>query len=172
MERLIIPRLWSPTEGRAQLIAEDGVTVLWEDPDWVPNGLADEGEENILNDWLREQAALSKYLACLNDATIAETDTMATMVESKAPGADGYNRQQILAADWGVPALDVGDMQSSAAEKTFGPISGTSATVTHVALVTALTGTTGKFLLFVALSATTTVAVGQSLKYTLRAKVQ
>jgi hypothetical protein len=97
---------------------------------------------------------------------------MASLTESKAPGADGYNRQQIVAGDWGAPALDAGDMQSQAAEKTFGPVTGTAMTVTHVALVTVATGTAGLFLLFLALSATTTVAVGQSFKYTLRAKVQ
>jgi hypothetical protein len=97
---------------------------------------------------------------------------MAALTESKAPGVDGYSRQQILAGDWGAPALDAGDMQTQAAEKAFGPISGSAMTVTHMALVTVATGTAGKLLLFLALSASTTVAVGQSFKYTLRAKIQ
>jgi hypothetical protein len=171
MTALAVPKLWSPTEGCAQLLSPGG-EVLWEDPAWIPNALVDEGEESILNVWLREQANPGKYLMCLNQAAPAETAAMTALTESKTPGSDGYNRQQIAAGDWSAPALDAGDMQSSAAEKTFGPITGTAMTVTHVALVTVATGTGGKFLLFLALSATTTIAVGQSLRYTLRAKVQ
>lgn len=169
-------RLWSPTEGRAQLLSPEG-DVLWEDPDWMPNALMDEGEENILNDWLREQAALSKFL-CLLTSAPAETDTMAVLATKEVfvPPLNGYARVQVAAGDWGAPALDAGDMQSSAAEKTLGPAATLAWTgLTQVGLVTAATGQTagsGKFLLFIALSATTTVGIGQSLKYTIRAKVQ
>ncbi len=149
--------------------------MLWEDPDWMPNTLADEGEESMLNVYLLEAANPSKYLGLLNDATIAETDDLGTMVESKVPAADGYNRQQIANTDWSAPALDSGDMQTAAAEETFGPASGSAWTCTHAMLVTHLTSQSagsGKFLLYVALSATTTVAVGQSFKYTLSWKQQ
>jgi hypothetical protein len=161
----------SLTQGRAQLLSPEG-DVLWEDPDWMPNALANEGESSVINVYLREQSHPSgKYLGLLNDSGIAETDTLATMVESVTPGTNGYNRQQILAADWSAPAdSGDGDMQSSAAEKTFGPASGSAWTCTHAFLGTVLTGTGGLFLLYVSLSATTTVAVGQSLKFVLRWK--
>jgi hypothetical protein len=167
---LYVPRkrLWSPTEGRGRLVAPSG-EVLWES-EWIPNALADEGEENILNVWLREQAHLTKYLALLTAAP-SETTTMATMTELGT--GVGYSRQQILAAEWGAPALDAGDMQSAAPEKSFGPASSSNWTLTHVALVTTASGTGGKFLSFLAVSGgPLTVPVGISYKYTLRAKLQ
>ena len=121
---------------------------------------------------MKEQANPSKYLALLNDATIAETDgTMAAVVESKTPAADGYNRQIIAAAAWTDDGLITGDYRFSATEQTFGPISGTAMTVTHSSLTTTLTTTAGLLLLTLALSATTNVAVSQSLKYVLRASM-
>lgn len=179
---IIVPRFkrpkgkrWSPTIGRYDILDPDG--SIAEAGEWVPNLLLDEGEENIINDWLRENAALGKYLA-LCKATPAETDTMAWLNPNEvfAPPLNGYARIQIAAGDWGVPALNVGDMQSTAAQKTFGPASGSAwAALTTVSLVTAATGQiagSGKHLLNVALSGTTTVNVGQSFLYTLSAKVQ
>lgn len=167
---VIEKKLWSPTQGRGQVIAEDGHTVLWEE-DWQDNALADEGEESILNVWLREQAHPTKYMVVL-DAAPSDTTTMATMDEIRAPGVDGYARQQVLAADWSAPALDGGDYQTQAAEKTFGPATSLWLGMTHVGLVTTSPGNTGKFLLYIALSATTQIAVGQAFKYTLRTKAQ
>lgn len=160
-----------PTLGRGQLLSPEG-DVLWEDPDWIENTLADEGEKSILDVYFREQAHPAKWLFLLNDSSLAETDTMAGVTEAKVPGVDGYARQQILAGDWSVPALDTGDMQSTASEKVFGPATGNAWTLTHAALTTAQTGTGGLFVLYVALSATTVVAIGQSFKYTLKSKVQ
>lgn len=163
-------KLWSPTEGRGQVIDEHG-EVVWEE-DWQSNFLANEGEESILNVWMRGQANPTKWLALLTAAP-TEVSTMATMTELFVPPLNGYARQEITAAEWGVPALDDTDMQSTAAEQSFGPVVGLAWTnFTHVAMVTAETGTAGKFLLALALSAATSVAVGQSFRYTLRAKVQ
>jgi len=163
--------------GIGAIIDPDG-TVAWQDPDWVDNVLADEGELDMLDVYLRAQANPSKFLALINGSTTApgETSTMAYLGgaagsgETQVPGANGYNRQQILTTDWSAPALSGGDYQSSAAEKTFG--AATAAwTITHTALVTAATGQTagsGRFLAFLALSATTSIAINQSFKYVLR----
>lgn len=157
--------------GRGEILSPEG-DVLWAE-DWQPNFLTDEGEQSLLNVFYREQANPSKYLALLNMASPVETTTMATMTEAKAPAADGYNRQQFTApGDWAAPALNSGDYQTVGAEKTFGPISGTQMVATHAALVTALTGTAGLLLQVIALSATTTVPVGQSYRYTLTNKAQ
>lgn len=177
---IIVPRkrLWSPTEGRGKLLSPEG-DVLWEDPDWIPNALMDEGEASMLNVYLAEAANPSKYLCLIDGSTTppAETDTMAYLGgaagsrEAKTPGSSGYNRQQILAADWTNDGLISGDIRFSAAQKTFGPASGSSWTFTHAGLVTAATGQSagsGKFLLNIALSGPTTVNVGQSFVYTLR----
>lgn len=161
----------SVTMGIGALLEPDG-SVVWQDPDWQLNALHDAGEQDLLQVWLAEQAHKTKFLALLNDATIAETDgTMAAVAESKVPAADGYNRQAVLSTDWSNDGLISGDYRFSAAEKTFGPISGTAAIATHAALTTTLTATNGLLLLTLALSATTTIAVSQSFKYILRATV-
>jgi hypothetical protein len=167
---IIVPRkrLWHPTEGRGQLLSPEG-DVLWEDPDWIPNALHDAGEQSMLLVYLKEQANPSKFLALLNDSSIAETDgTMAAVTETKTPATGGYDRQAVAAGDWTDDGLQGGDYRFSAAEKTFGPISTAAATATHAALTTTLTSTAGLLLLTIALSATTTIAVNQSFKYTLR----
>lgn len=155
--------------GKGALVYPDG-TIEWED-EWMPNALADEGEQSMINVYLRELTNVTKYIALLNDATIAETDTMALMVESKTPGTDGYNRQQIASGDWGAPGLDAGDYMSTGAQETFGPITGTNLTLTHAAFVTTATGTGGLFLGYIATS-TSTVPVGVSYLYTPKWKLQ
>jgi hypothetical protein len=146
--------------------------VLWEEPDFTGNSLADEGEQSIINVYLLEASNPTKYLGLLNDGTLAETDTVATVTEADTPGTHGYNRQQILNTDWAAATLNSGDYQSTAAQKTFGPISGVAVTATTAFVTTTSTGTGGKFILYIALSATTTIAVGQSFLYTLTFKMQ
>jgi hypothetical protein len=163
--------LWHPTRGRGTLYSPEG-DILWQDPDWIENTLVDEGEQSVLEVYFREQANPTKYLALINQATPAETDTMASLTESKSPGTGGYSRQQILGTDWGATALNAGDMQTTAAAKTFGPIATSALTATHIVLTTTATGTGGKFLLYIALSATTVIAAGQSFVYTLSTKAQ
>ncbi len=161
-------RRWSPTMGLAAVMDPDG-SVAWQEDEWQSNALHDAGEQSMLNVYLKELANPSKYLALLNDPTLLETDgTMAAVVESKVPAADGYNRQAVVAADWTDDGLISGDYRFSAAEKTFGPVSGTAMTVTASALTTTLTTAAGLLLLTLALSATTTIAVSQSFKYILR----
>lgn len=163
--------------GMGALISPEG-DVLWQDEDWQLNALDDEGEADMLNVYLAQGAHLTKYLALLNGTTTAptETSTMAYLGgsaganETQVPGANGYNRQQILNTDWTNDGLIGGDFRYSAAEKTFGPATA-AWTINQAALVTAATGQvagSGKFLLHLALSATTTVAINQSFKYILR----
>jgi hypothetical protein len=156
--------------GRAALIDPDGHHE-WIDDEFIPNTLADEGEKSMIDVYLTAAANPNKYLGLLNDSGIAETDTLSTMVESITPGASGYARQQILTTDWAGAALVSGDYESAAAEKTFGAASGSAWTCTHAFLGTAASSTSGLFLCYVPLSSTTTVAIGQQLKYTLRWKM-
>lgn len=165
---------WSPdgklhlVQGRGQIINPDG-SIAWEE-DWQLNTLADEGEGSVLDVYLGEAAHPTKYLTMLTAAP-AETTTMATMTERAL--TNGFARIQIANTDWAAKTLNAGDFQRTAAEKTFGPVTTADWTgLTHAALVTTATGTAGLFLLYVALSATTTVAVGQSFKYTLTVKAQ
>jgi hypothetical protein len=154
-------RRYSLFEGRGKLVYPDG-TWDWVDDDFRPNVLVDEGEASVINVYLREQANVSKYLMLISGAAPAETAVMSGLTESETPGTDGYNRQQIAAGDWGAPALDTGDMQSSAAEKTFGPNTGAAWTIAHVAGVTVATGTAGLFLFYIT---TTVTSVGTSVAY-------
>ncbi|PTL55749.1 phage tail fiber protein [Paraconexibacter algicola] len=149
-------------------VVEPDGSVAWQEDDWGVNALHDAGEQSMLNVYLREQANPTKFLALLNDATVAETDgTMSAVTEAKTPGSDGYSRQQILSTDWTDNGLVGGDYRFSAAEETFGPISGTAMTVTHSAICTTSTGA-GLLLATLATSATTTVAVNQSFKVIFR----
>lgn len=160
---------FSAVMGFAAVLDPDG-SVVWQEEDWQFNGLHDAGELSMLDVYLREQANVAKFLALLNDASLAETDgTMAAVVESKAPGVDGYARQQYTApGDWVSDGLQGGDYRMSGAEKTFGPVTGTTLTATASAVTTTAATTAGLLLMTLPLSATTSVAVNQSLKYILR----
>lgn len=171
-------RRWSPTMGMGSVIDPDG-SVAWQESEWVPNALIDEGETDMLSVYLTAAANPAKYLCLINGGTTppTETSTMAYLGggaganESQVPAANGYNRQQILTTDWASDGLVAGDARYSSASKTFGPASGAAWTTTHAGLVTAATGQlagSGKFLLFLALSASTTIAIAQSLVYLLR----
>lgn len=165
--------------GIGALISPEG-DVLWQDPDWMFNALDDEGEASVNNVYLKEAANPSKYLALIDGTATAptETSTMAYLgggagaKETQVPAANGYNRQQVIGTtDWTDDGLISGDSRFSASEKTFGPASGSAWIANYGALVTAATGQvagSGKFLLHLALSATTTIAINQSFKYILR----
>lgn len=183
----------SPTIGRGLVLDPDVLAYYRRNPsqpinprdaavctEWVPNALLDEGEFDLLSVWLLQTSDLSKYLCLLKGAAPAETDTLAFLAgatngESNTPGTNGYNRLQILNTDWGALGLNVGDYQTIASGKTFGPAATTNWTATGAGLVTHLTsqsGAGGKFLLYLALSGATTVNVGQSFLYQLTAKAQ
>jgi hypothetical protein len=182
-------RRFSPTIGRGMVLDAD--VADWHrrhprapvDPrsaawlgEWVPNALLDEGEQDLLNVYYLQTSDLSKYLALMISTAPAETDTMAILATKEvfAPPLNGYARVQILNTDWGAPALNSGDYQTTAAQKTFGPSATTAWTsLTGVTLVTAATGQasgSGKLLTYVALSGTTTVNISQSFLYQLAQK--
>jgi hypothetical protein len=159
--------------GRGVLLSPEG-DVLAADPDWMPNALADQGELDILNDWLLGQATSAKYLALVS-GTPSDTTTVATMTETTVAGTNGYARQQILTTDWAAPVLNAGDYQTTAAAKTFGPNTGASAwTISNAVLVTSATGLTSPATLFLVYIATTitSIPVGTSYVYTLTQKAQ
>jgi hypothetical protein len=182
------PRIWTPRsvdlaprlypdrrhmfEGHGQLVSPEG-DVLWEDPDWIPNALHDAGENSMLQVYLAGGTNPTKFLALLNDGTVAETDgTMQTSVitEAQTPGSNGYARISLAAGSWSI-ALQSGDYRADYPQQTFGPASGSSWTLTHAAVNTnSATAQTASELLLatIALSGTTTVNIGQSFLYTLR----
>lgn len=83
------------------------------------------------------QTARSMFLALLTAAP-SDTTSMATMTELTTPGSNGYDREAVAFTDPGTS----GETENTA-EITFGPFSSDLGNVTHVALVSASTGTSG-----------------------------
>jgi hypothetical protein len=171
---------WHPTMGIGVVLEPDGTVAHM--GEWEQNALLDEGEQDISGVYFLQNADLTKYLALLKGAQPADTDTMAffagaTNGEIGAPPTGGYARQQVLSTDWGTPALNSGDYQTTAAQKTFGPnSSGATWPITSVSLCSAATGqlsTSGKHLINTPTSAQpTSIVVGQSFLWTQTAKAQ
>lgn len=87
------------------------------------------------------QTARTTYLALLTAAP-GDTTTMATMTELTTPGSNGYNRQTCA---WSAPTGDPASTGNTAL-LTFGPFTADLGNVTHLALVSASTGTSGDFI--------------------------
>ena len=86
------------------------------------------------------QTARTTYLALLTAAP-SDTTTLATMTELSATG---YSRQAVT---WTAPSGDPATTSNSGAIN-FGPVSTDPANVTHAALVSAASGTTGDFIYY------------------------
>jgi len=84
------------------------------------------------------QTARTMYLALLTAAP-GDTTTMATMTELTTPGSNGYSRQTCA---WDAPTGDPASTDNTALI-TFGPFTSDLTQVTHLALVSASTGTAG-----------------------------
>lgn len=100
------------------------------------------------------------YLALL---TAAPTDTSTLAAGFTEYGATGYSRQT---ATWSTPALNGSSIMesSNASNITFGPFTaGTGATVTHCALVTAVSGTSGSVLAYWSLDTSLTPTVNDAI---------
>jgi len=88
--------------------------------------------------------ARTMYLVLL---TAAPTDatTMATMTELTTPGSNGYDRE-ICA--WDAATAADPPVADNTSLITFGPFTSDLGNVTHLALVSAATGTTGDFVMY------------------------
>jgi hypothetical protein len=84
------------------------------------------------------QTARTTYLALLTSAP-TDTTTLSTMAELSG---SGYSR---VAVTWGVPSAEV---TANTNLITFGPVSFDPASVTHLALVSASSGTSGDFIFY------------------------
>jgi hypothetical protein len=102
------------------------------------------------------------YLALLTAAP-DDTTTMATMTELTTPATNGYARQAVT---WTAPA-DASGVRRSENEGavTFGAFTSDLGNVTHCALVSASTGTSGDFLYFWTLDAARNPANGDSISF-------
>lgn len=126
---------------------------------WTPNALADEGEIDVLNVYFDVQPVRDPlYFSLHNDGTIAEADTMATILAEVTEG--GYARIAVArGVDWSAPAAVAG---TTSVVKTFNATATWTAAQAMV-LGTALTGTAGLHIAWVNLSATRSLVNGDSL---------
>lgn len=137
-------------EMRERILSPEG-DVLFDSDYWEPNALTNDGQAHMLNVWAREQSNLNKWLMLLNmpgGAAPTKTSTLATITEAITVNSNTYARTQISATDWGSPALDAGDQQITASQKTFGTFTG-NVPVSHVALASVGSTFTGTLFLYV-----------------------
>ena len=103
------------------------------------------------------QTARTTYLALLTAAP-NDASTLATMTEVSVAG---YARQSVA---WTAPTGDPSRTQNSAV-LTFGPFTGDPPNVTHCALVSAASGTTGDFIMWWALDVAKDAAINESIQF-------
>lgn len=101
--------------------------------------------------------ARTTYLALLTAAP-SDTTTLSTMSEVSAAG---YSRQSVA---WTAPSGDPSSTENSATI-TFGPFTADPTNVTHCALVSAASGTTGDFLMHWALDVAKDAATDESIEF-------
>jgi hypothetical protein len=156
-------------EFRFEHLDGDG-NLLWSQ-DWTPNALADEGEANILDVYFRNQNAPAQFYLRLYNTTPTETSTLSSLTGE--PSGNGYAAQLVERSTVGWPtlALDAGDYQLTSKEVTFSASGGSWGPVTYCVLATT-SDNTGKLISFVALSQSRTLQAGESLKVTMKQKMQ
>ena len=137
---------------------------------WEHNALLDEGERNVLDVYFRNNLAPVQFYLGLSSTTLSETQTLANAIE---PSQSGYARQLIArnTTDWTAPALDAGDMKTTATQESF-VAAATWTPVTELILVSTSGGTSGSVLLTAALSTTRSLVSGDTLQVTLSVKAQ
>ena len=138
----------------------------------VENALADEGEQNMLDAYLRGQNAPTTFYLGLYNDTPLETDTMADLVGE--PTGNGYARQEVerSAVGWPTLALDSGDYMATSKQVTFSATGGSWGPVTYMVLTTTASGTAGKLIAYVALSQSRTLQSSETLGCKIKVKQQ
>ena len=108
------------------------------------SGLSIVGAQTALNavTGRATQSARSVYVALLTAAPTDST-TVATMTELTTAGTNGYSRQAVV---WSAPTSADPSVTSNTATITWGPFTADLGNVTHLALVSSSTGTSGDFL--------------------------
>ena len=148
--------------------------IKWEEQN-VPNALANEGEYVILDTMMRGNTAPTQYYLRLYNTTPTLTSTLSTLSTYEPSTANGYNpaNQGITRDSTGWPLVP--QLVSSHYEITSKTItitaSGTVGPVTYAALSTS-SDNTGKLMAYAALSATRTLASGDSLQLTYKIRLQ
>lgn len=148
--------------------APDG-SILWEER--AANAFADEGEQLILDVFLRGATAPTQFYLRLFNDTPVETDGLASLTGE--PSGNGYAASLIerSATGWPTLALDSGDYQATSSAETFTASGGSIGPVTYAVIATS-SDNTGKLIAYAALSQSRTLASGESLTVTYKLKQQ
>lgn len=148
---------------------------IWRDE--FHNILSDGGEQSFLDCYLRAQNCPTTFWLRLSNPTncgdaSAETSSLATIATSE-PTTNGYVKKELTrnTSGWTSLALDSGDYQATAAVQTFNASGGSWGPVT-CAFIATTSDNTGVFVASGALSASRTLANGESLQVTYRIKLQ
>jgi len=138
------------------------------DRGWQDNALVNEGEDELLNTYFRAQAKQTTLYGRLYGAgSVLETSTLAAPVATEVAGT-GYAPATQCAwtvgnTDFGATADVAGSQTTTSTTKTFTAGAGGWSAAVQLFLATAATGTAGKLIAFVALSATRTLAATDTL---------
>ena len=135
------------------------------------NALADEGESSVLDSYFRATNTPSEFYLRLTKDTLVETDTLSTLT-----GAVSGNGQLLKRTVTGFPTLSFvgGDYRLSTRQVTI-TASGTTIPKTGQAqyvFISTTSDNSGKLIAFVALSQGRKLAIGESLKITVRITLQ
>jgi hypothetical protein len=139
------------------------------DRGWQNNALVNEGEDELLNTYFRGLAKKTTLYGRLYGAgTIVETSTLAAPVATELAATNGYAPATQCAwtvgnTDFGAPADVSGSQTTTSTTKTFTATGGAWAPAVQLILSDAATGTSGKLIAWVALSATRTLAATDTL---------
>lgn len=139
------------------------------------NALANEGQYGLLDVYLRGGTAPTRFFIRLLNSTPTKTTTLASMT-GEPSGVNGYqnfssasNRITRDATGWPTLALDAGDYQATSKSWSITASGGTVGPVTTAILATS-TDNSGKLIAYVALSATRTLQIGDTLTITYKVK--
>lgn len=141
------------------------------------NALADEGEQAFLDMYLRGATPPTRFYIRLLNSSPSETTTLATMT-GEPTHTNGYqlyssgtNKITRDSTGWPTLALDSGDYQAVSKTWSITAVGGTIGPVTTAVLSTTADNT-GKLVAYVALSATRTLQIGDTLQVTYKVKLQ
>jgi hypothetical protein len=135
------------------------------------NALVDEGEENLLDTYFRDQNSPSAFYFRLCNDALAETDTLAEI--QNEPSGNGYAAQQVERSTVGFPTLEFhdGDYRVVSKEITFTAGGGAIGPV-NTCFVATTPDNTGKLIAYVPLSLTRTILDGDSMILRMRIKMK
>jgi hypothetical protein len=149
-------------------VASSDYTEALHDRRWEDNALVNEGEIEILETYFRAQAkAATLYGRLYGAGSVLETSTLAAPVATEVAGT-GYAPGTQCAwtvgnTDFGAAVDVAGSHTTTSTTKTFTAGAGGWTAAVQLFLATVATGTAGKLLAFVPLSATRTLAATDTL---------